>query len=122
MKKYTKDHEWIDLNGSIATVGISEHAAKELGDITFVELPEVDEEATAGDVLTVVESVKAASDVFSPVTGIVCEINTALEDNPQLINESAEDEGWICKISGVNAEEIEELMNEADYQDYVKNL
>ncbi len=122
MKKYTKDHEWIDLNGSIATVGISEHAAKELGDITFVELPEVDEEATAGDVLTVVESVKAASDVFSPVTGIVCEINTALENNPQLINESAEDEGWICKISGVNTEEIEELMNEADYQDYVKNL
>jgi len=122
MKKYTKDHEWIDLNGSIATIGISEHAAKELGDITFVELPEVDDEATAGDVLTVVESVKAASDVFSPVTGVVCEINTALEDNPQIINESAEDEGWICKVSGVNAEEIEELMSEADYQDYVKNL
>ncbi len=122
MKKFTKDHEWVSIEGNVATVGITNYAAKELGDITFVEIPEVDDDATAGDVLTVVESVKAATDVFSPVDGKIVEVNEELEDNPEMVNESAEENGWICKIEAENISELDELMSEAEYNDFIKSL
>jgi glycine cleavage system H protein len=122
MKKFTKEHEWVNLEGSEAAIGITGYAAKELGDITFVELPEVDDDATIGEVLTVVESVKAATDVFSPVAGTITAANEELEDNPQLINESPEDRGWICKVNGVDEAQLADLMSEADYKAYIASL
>ena len=122
MKKFTKDHEWVSIEGNVATIGITNYAAKELGDITFVEIPEVDDDATAGDVLTVVESVKAATDVFSPLDGKIVEVNEALEDNPQMVNESAEDDGWICKVETEDTSKLDELMSEEEYNEYIKSL
>ena len=122
MKKYTKEHEWVSLNGNIVTMGITEYAAKELGDITFVEVPEVDDEAGAGEVLTVVESVKAATDVFSPVDGTITEANTALEESPQLVNESAEGDGWICKVNVSETSFMDSLMTEEEYNTYIQSL
>jgi glycine cleavage system H protein len=122
MTKYTKEHEWVSLNGAVATIGITGYAAKELGDITYVELPETDEDATGGEVLTVVESVKAATDVFSPVNGTVIEVNEELEDNPQTINVSPEEDGWICKVDGVSEGDLEDLMDEETYKAYLKTL
>lgn len=119
MKKYSKEHEWIELNGDVATIGITEYAAKELGDITFVELPETDEDVAEGDAFCVVESVKAASDVYAPVTGTVIEANEALEDEPELINTAAESDGWICKISGVSEDQIADLMDAAGYAEFI---
>jgi len=122
MKKYTKDHEWVLIEGSKATVGITEYAATELGDITFVEVPVVDDDATIGEVLTVVESVKAATDVFAPVTGTIVEVNEELEDNPQLVNEAAEEGGWICKIDSSEDINLDKLMSEEEYNSYIKSL
>lgn len=122
MKKFTKEHEWIVLSGTQAIIGITDHAAHELGDITFVELPAVDSQINAGDVLTVVESVKAASDVFSPVSGIVCEVNQELDSNPQLVNDSPEEDGWICKLKDVDASELDDLMDEPEYRAFVSSL
>lgn len=122
MKKFTKEHEWVELEGKEATIGITSHATKELGDITFVELPKLGSGSSAGEVLTVVESVKAASDVFSPVSGTICEVNKELEDNPALVNESPEEEGWICKVKDVDSSELDDLMDEKEYRAYVKNI
>lgn len=122
MKKYTKDHEWVELDGETATLGISEHAAGELGDITFVELPEKGAVLGQGDVVSVVESVKAASDVYSPVGGTVTEVNTELSSNPAVVNESAEDNGWICKLKILDAKELDSLMDEAGYTKYLASL
>ena len=122
MKKFTKDHEWVSLEGTIATIGVTAYAAKELGDITFVEVPEVDDKATVGEVLTVVESVKAATDVFSPVNGTIVEVNEELEDNPQLVNESAEENGWVCKIEIEDSSTIDALMTEEEYNTFIKSL
>ncbi len=122
MKKFTKEHEWISLEGDVATIGITDHASHELGDITFVELPNIGDQASSGEVLTVVESVKAASDVFSPVSGTICEINQELENNPALVNESPEEEGWICKVKDVDSSELDDLMEESEYRAYVEAL
>jgi glycine cleavage system H protein len=122
MKKYTKEHEWISIDGTTAAIGVTGYAAKELGDITFVELPELDDDATSGEVISVVESVKAATDVFSPVNGTVSAVNEELEDNPQLINESAEEKGWICKIEGADAADVDGLMSSEEYAAYLKTL
>ncbi len=119
MKRYTEEHEWVDTKGDLVIIGITAHAAKELGDITFVELPEMDTDFDQGDVLCVVESVKAASDVFSPVSGTICEINSKLENHPELINSSPEDQGWICKMRNVSKDEIGMLMTEEDYADFI---
>jgi glycine cleavage system H protein len=120
MKRYTKDHEWVEIDGDIAIIGISGHAAEELGDITFVELPEKDLDIILGDVLAVVESVKAASDIYSPISGTVKESNIDLDDTPGMINNSAESEGWICKIENFDIAEIEDLMNEEEYAKYLE--
>ena len=119
MKKYTEDHEWVKVDGDLAMIGISAHAAEELGDITFVELPEVDLDVIVGDVLAVVESVKAASDIYSPISGSVKMVNSELEDAPGLINNSAEEKGWLCKIENFDIAEIEDLMDEDAYASFL---
>lgn len=122
MKKFTKEHEWIVLNGTEAIIGITDHAAHELGDITFVELPTIGTQINAGEVLTVVESVKAASDVFSPVSGVVCAANQELDANPQIVNDSPEEDGWICKMKDVDASELDGLMDEKEYRAFIATL
>jgi glycine cleavage system H protein len=122
MKYYSKDHEWVKVEDDIAVIGISRHAAKELGDITYVELPQEGADFIVGDVMGVVESVKAASDVYSPVSGTVCDVNSALEDDPGMINSSAEEKGWICKLDNIDLTELDDLMDEKAYADHLKNL
>jgi len=121
MKKYTKDHEWVSVEGLEATVGITEFAAKQLGDITYVELPKIDSDVIIGDVLGVIESVKAASDIYSPVSGAVKEVNQDLEEDPGLVNRSPEDEGWICRLDGIDLIELDELMTGQQYAKFLKD-
>ncbi len=122
MVRFTEDHEWIRLEGDNAVIGISDYAQRELGDITYVELPEVGAEYAAGDSFCVVESVKAASDVFAPVDGKVASVNESLEDAPEMINDAAESEGWICTMSGVDAAVLEGLMTADEYNAYCQTL
>ncbi len=116
--KYTKDHEYIAVEDGIGTVGITNHAQEKLGDITFVEMPVPGKELKKGDSAGVVESVKAASDVYTPVSGAVGEINAALEDKPELVNEDAEGAGWFFKIKLADASELDELMDRDAYLAY----
>ena len=113
--RYTKDHEWVRLDGDTAVVGITHHAQDALGDITFVELPPVGKEVTASDELAAVESAKAASDIFAPVSGSVAEINEELEDAPEKLNADPYGEGWLCKLAGVGAEDAQGLLSAEDY-------
>jgi glycine cleavage system H protein len=119
MKRFSEEHEWVEFDGDVAIVGISSHAVKELGDITFVELPEIGVEFAQGDVLSVVESVKAASDVYCPVTGTIIHVNTLLEQEPEIMSESPEDKGWICKLTKVNQDDINGLMTEEEYAEFI---
>ena len=119
---FTEDHEWIDVDGDIGTVGISEYAQGQLGDIVFVDVPEDGKELAKGDEAAVVESVKAASDVYAPASGTVLEGNSALTDTPGLVNEDPEGEGWFFKITLSDPSELESLMDEAAYQDFVSKL
>ena len=122
MKYYTDAHEWIMVEDDEAIIGISEYAAEELGDITYVELPTEDDDVMVGDTLGVIESVKAASDVYSPIGGTVVEVNSDLEDNPGLVNESAEGTGWICKLTNIDVAELDDLMTPDAYAKYLKTL
>lgn len=117
--KYTKDHEWVGEADGVYVVGITDHAQDLLGDITYVELPEVGTEVESGEELAVVESVKAASDVYAPVGGTVAAVNEALEDAPETVNQAPYGDGWFFKMSGVNAAELEELMDAAAYAEFV---
>lgn len=119
---FTEDHEWIEVDGDTATVGITEYAQSQLGDIVFVETPDEGKEVSKGDDAAVVESVKAASDVYAPVSGTVIEGNAALADNPALVNEDPEGEGWFFKLTLTDPSELESLMNDSAYQDYVSKL
>jgi glycine cleavage system H protein len=119
MRYFTEDHEWIDVEGSIGTVGISEYAQSQLGDIVFVDVPADGRELGKGDEAAVVESVKAASDVYSPVSGTVLEGNTALVDSPDLVNSDAEGEGWFFRITLSDESELDDLMEEASYEAFV---
>lgn len=119
---FTEDHEWIELDGEIATVGITDYAQSQLGDIVFVEVPEEGKEVAKGDDAAVVESVKAASDVYAPVSGTVVEGNPALEDNPALVNEDPEGDGWFFKMTLSDTSELDGLMNESAYADFVSKL
>lgn len=119
---FTEDHEWIDVDGETATVGITEYAQSQLGDIVFVEVPEEGKAVSKGDDAAVVESVKAASDVYAPVSGTVIEGNEALADNPALVNEDPEGEGWFFKLTLSDTSELDSLMNDSAYQDYVSKL
>jgi glycine cleavage system H protein len=120
MKRYSEDHQWVEVNGELATIGITAYAAEELGEITFVELPDLGSVLSPGDTLCVVESAKAASDVFVPIGGTVREVNMALESEPSLINASAERDGWICTLEDVDLGELDSLMDEDDYEAFVE--
>lgn len=119
---YSKEHEWIKLEGATGVVGITEYAAGNLGDITFVDLPAVGKEVEQFGVLCGVESVKAASDIYAPLAGKVVEVNDQLEAHPEIINESAEDKGWIARIAISDEEGKKDLLNRAEYEEYVKGL
>ena len=119
---FTKEHEWIRVDGDSATVGISKHAAHALGDVVFAEVPEAGKEVAKGDDAAVVESVKAASDVYAPVSGTVSEGNDALADTPELISEDPEGEGWFFKLTLSDKGELDGLMNEADYRAWCDTL
>jgi glycine cleavage system H protein len=114
---YSSDHEWVKVQGSKAHIGISDFAQHSLGDIVFVELPEIDGEFNMGDVFGVIESVKAASDMYIPVSGRILEINDAIVDNPELVNEDCY-ENWMLVMELTNKEELNELMNEEQYKEY----
>lgn len=120
MKLYAKSHEWIEVADGSATVGISKFAAEELGDVTYLELPEVGTVLKAGEVLGSVESVKAASEIFAPAGGTVSAVNEALETDPALVNQSAEGDGWICRLEKINTADLDTLMNEAAYLEFVR--
>jgi glycine cleavage system H protein len=117
--RFTKDHEWVRVEGSVATFGITDHAQDQLGDIVFVELPSVGTVLAQGDEAAVVESVKAASEVYAPVSGEVTEVNGELEGNPGLVNKEAQGGGWFAKIALSAPEEFEGLMSEAEYQAFL---
>ena len=119
---FTKDHEWIDVDGDTGTVGITDYAQGQLGDITFVELPAADQTVKQGDSVCVVDSVKAASDVYTPVSGTVTEANGALEGEPELVNSDAEAGGWLFRLRLSDAAELAGLLDKAAYDEYVAGL
>ncbi|CUH67466.1 MAG: glycine cleavage system protein GcvH [Pseudomonadota bacterium] len=118
--KYTEDHEWLKADGNIITVGITEHASTSLGDVVFVELPEVGTEVEKGDEIVVIESVKAASDIVAPVDGEIVEVNEALEDEPGKVNEDPTGEAWFFKVKVEDASVINDYMDEAAYKALVE--
>ena len=120
--KYTKDHEWVSVDGDVATVGISDYAQQQLGDVVFVEVPEVGADLGKGDELAVVESVKAASEVYAPITGEVVDVNADLEGEPSLVNEDALGKGWFAKIKISDSAQLEELMDEDAYKSFIEGL
>ncbi|MEI7816118.1 MAG: glycine cleavage system protein GcvH [Desulfuromonadales bacterium] len=119
---FTKEHEWVKVEGNVGTMGISDHAAHELGDITFVELPKIGATVKQFGVLGSIESVKAASDIFAPVSGKVTKINDALDLAPEAVNEGAEDAGWMAQVEIADESELKNLMTQAQYDDYLKTL
>ncbi len=118
--KYTKDHEWSKLDGDIVTIGLSDYAQDQLGEIVFVELPEVGDSFSKGDEFGSVESVKAVSEVYIPISGEIVEINEALEDAPELVNEDCYEGGWIIKVKLSDPSQLDELMDKAAYLDMLK--
>ena len=122
MKYYTEDHEWVEISGDEATVGISEYAADEMGDITYVELPEEEDDFIIGDRLGEVESVSTSTDIYSPISGTVSQVNEALVDEPGLINDSPEEKGWLCRLVNFDSTELDDMMNEDASLKYLKKL
>jgi glycine cleavage system H protein len=119
---FSKEHEWVKVEGSKGKVGISDHAAHELGDVTFVELPKVGARVKQFEILGSIESVKAASDIYAPVTGTVVSVNTALDTAPELVNESAEEGAWMAEIEISDTAELKNLMTKSHYDDFLKTL
>jgi glycine cleavage system H protein len=117
--KFSKEHEWVLVEGSVATVGITDFAQDQLGDIVFVELPAVGDKVSKEDAFGVVESVKAVSDIYAPVSGKVLEVNDDLPENPEMLNEDPYGDGWIIKIEMSDREELDDLMTAAEYEQYV---
>lgn len=120
--KYSKDHEWVRIDGDTAVVGISNYAQEQLGDVVFVELPKVGASVEQAGQFAVVESVKAASEVYAPIAGEVIAVNAALNDQPQLVNQSAEQDGWFVKLKVKDAKQADALMDAAAYQAFLKTL
>lgn len=120
MKRFANTHEWIEIKDGVATVGISQHAADEMNDLTYVELPEVGRKYTAKETFGSVESVKAASEIYSPITGTISEVNATLETDPEAVNRDAEGEGWICKYTDFDEASISATMTREEYLDSVK--
>ncbi|MGC9337006.1 MAG: glycine cleavage system protein GcvH [Candidatus Cloacimonadia bacterium] len=117
--KYSETHEWLKIEGNKATIGITDYAQNELGDIVFIELPEVGKELKPGDVLATVEAVKAVEEIYIPIAGKVLECNTKLQDSPELINSSPYDQGWIAKIEILNKDELENLLSPEKYKELI---
>jgi glycine cleavage system H protein len=117
--KYTKDHEWVLVEGSVATVGVTEFAQSELGEIVFVDVPAVGKTVSAGSSFCVLESTKAASDVYAPIGGTVSAANDALKDDPTKVNSDPYGAGWLCKLEGFQAAELDKLMTAADYKKHI---
>ena len=119
---FTRDHEWIDVDSDTGTVGITDYAQTQLGDITYVELPGSGQAVKKGDSVSVVDSVKAASDIYAPVSGTVIDLNGALEDEPELLNSDAEASGWLFRLKLSDPGELDDLMDKANYDAYVADL
>ena len=119
--KFSKDHEWVRVDGNTATIGITDHAQQALGDLVFLDLPEAGREVAAGEACAVVESVKAASDVYAPIAGKVVEVNAALAENPGLINSAPTGEGWFFKLEPKDPAEIAALLDEGAYARFVES-
>jgi len=120
--RYSKDHEWVKVDGDTATIGITTYAQEQLGDVVFVDLPAIGKKVEKGKEMAVVESVKAASEVYAPLTGEIIEVNGALADAPATVNEDAMGAGWFAKLKVANKSELGELMDEAAYKKYVEGL
>lgn len=118
--KYAKSHEYVHVEGSVGTIGITDYAQKELGDVVFVELPRVGQELEAGDEMGSIESVKAVSELFAPISGEVVEVNEALADKPQLVNTDPYGDGWMLRVRLSDATEVEELMTAEEYDEYTE--
>ncbi len=119
-RRYTKEHEWVKLDGDIATVGITDFAQSELGDVTYIEMPQVGREINQGESFGVVESVKAVSDVYAPVSGEIVEVNGALEGQPETVNSSPYEDAWLIKLRVQNPGQLEQLLDAAAYQEHVQ--
>ena len=120
--KYSEEHEWVAIDGEVGTIGITDYAQEQLGDVVYVELPAVGAEFARGAEVAVVESVKAASEVYAPISGSITEINTALSDNPALVNEDAMASGWFFKMRINDGSELDTMMDEAAYRSFVEGL
>ena len=120
-KKYTKEHEWVEVDGDIVTVGITNHAQESLGDIVFIDLPTVGKEVKSNEELCVIESVKAASDIYAPLDGEVIEINNNLSDDASIVNQDPEKDGWIFKMKILNSDQYNNLMNLNEYLAFLEN-
>jgi glycine cleavage system H protein len=118
--KYTREHEWVSIDGSVATIGITDHAQEQLGDVVFVELPTVGDRVEKADAFGVVESTKAVSDVYAPLSGEVTEVNDDLPDNPELINEDPYGDGWMVKVAIADQADLEELMTADEYRKFIE--
>jgi glycine cleavage system H protein len=117
--KFLSTHEWVEVNGDVATIGVSDHAQELLGDLVFVELPEVGSSVSAGDSIAVIESVKAASDTYAPVSGEIIEVNEELEDSPERINDDPYGDGWMYRIQMEDSGEVDDLLNADAYTDSI---
>jgi len=122
MKYFSEDHEWVEIDGDEATIGISEYAANLMGEIIRVELPSEDEDFIVGDMLGTLETERDTTDMYSPISGTISAVNDVLEDDPALINDSPEDKGWICKMVNFDTAELDDMMNEAAYARYLREL
>ncbi|MEW6087059.1 MAG: glycine cleavage system protein GcvH [bacterium] len=120
--KYTKEHTWVKVEGNLATIGITDYAQSELGEIVFVELPEIESEVEHLTEFGVVESVKTVSDLYSPVSGVIIETNEELLDSPEIVNDSPYDDGWMIKVEMNDPKELASLMSAEEYQDFVETL
>lgn len=120
--RYTKDHEWVDGEGAELRVGISDYAQQELGDVVYVQLPEVGRHIKQGETFMTVESVKAVSDIYAPIDGTIAAVNSVLDEKPELINSSPENEAWLVLLKPDNPTQLDSLMNAGDYAEYVKTL
>jgi len=118
--RYTKEHEWVDARGDLATIGITDYAQHELGDVVFVELPQVGTQLEQGDELGSIESVKAVSELFAPISGEVVEVNEALSEKPELVNTDPYGDGWMVRIKLATPEEVSELMDAEEYEEYIE--
>lgn len=120
--RFTKEHEWAKVENEIATIGISDYAQKELGDVVYIELPSPGDSISKGDVCSNIESVKAVNDIYTPVSGKIIEVNSLLENAPELLNNDPYNEGWILKIKLENKEDINDLMDNVSYENYLKGI